>query len=482
MSNTNNQHAGAGSGNGGTPSSHQKTNPVSMPSVLQYTNNSNAPSAPQRETQAALPQYFIVRPNVTKHTASGTVTKPGPIVPLVAVDQLPEWLDLAGVPRELSVEQTVGLSNLGTVVRSPEFYTVYMHSDVQPIPAAAMGSSTADARDAHLIRAGQGQRQTRQQQRRAGDGNNGLLIPVDVPGPSSSTSSTASTPPPPSHMDPAAKSFSGDAGKKPGGSSANKSTLQPTAKADRPQPAPSPKPAALGLLPRLPSPTATGSTPPAAANPYPMLHPYLPGPHAPSYAPPPSAYALPPPSTMHPAERLLYSYAPHARAKAASSTTSTATSKPANPAAAPINSVYCKHWCHRGTCRWGAQCRYAHLMPATAEGLREVGLSHHPAWWTTAFSMAYGAGGGGGWYPPPPPPRHYGVGGKKAQKGKEKKEKAVEGDGGKGTVAESSGGGGGGGGGSRPESKKVVAVEGKAAAQEQRKLEKPREEQKLVEI
>lgn len=52
--------------------------------------------------------HFIVRPDADDGT-------PGPIVPLVAVDQLPGWLQLSGVPRELDAEQTIGLTNLGIV-------------------------------------------------------------------------------------------------------------------------------------------------------------------------------------------------------------------------------------------------------------------------------------------------------------------------------------------------------------------------------
>ncbi|KAK3300089.1 uncharacterized protein B0H64DRAFT_437273 [Chaetomium fimeti] len=73
----------------------------------------------------AQPRFFIVRPD-TKHTAADgrTYTRPGPIVPLVAVDELPEWLDIPDAPRQLSVEQTVGLCNLGVASRSKYAYPV----------------------------------------------------------------------------------------------------------------------------------------------------------------------------------------------------------------------------------------------------------------------------------------------------------------------------------------------------------------------
>ncbi|KAI0890509.1 uncharacterized protein GGS22DRAFT_194528 [Annulohypoxylon maeteangense] len=516
-----------GSGGPAVATSHQRTASISTLSTRQ-TNNT-APSSPespnrsqiQSQGQTNLPQHFIVRPGVTKHTVSGTITTPGPIVPLVAVDQLPEWLDLFGVPRELSLEQTVGLSNLGTVVRSPEFYTVYMHSDLQP----ALGRKSQDyGRDGQLPRT---QIQMRQGEHRE-DRNSVLLVPPDMStsGPPSISSSTVSTPGSPlsSRMDPATKAVS--SGNQPhtndpdkraaGGNNANIHT------------SPEQPPAMnLGIHQHLPSPTATGSTPQTNTNPYPILHPSYPHLHAPPYPPSHPHAPYPPPAPLppiHPADRMLYSWTPPTRK-------STSTSNPPNPpnpnssstrqkpspnsttnSSGNSNSIYCKHWCHRGTCRWGAQCRYAHTMPATPEGLREVGLSHHPAWWTAAFNMAYGSGGFGGWYPPPAPHphahphhvvlsgKHYGGGGKKGRdgKGKEKeKEKIGEREGlGKGRVGDGDGnrgnavvGGGGRGGGveagGRAEASRQLkkdVVEGKAGGQEQRKPEAPKEEPKLVEI
>lgn len=65
--------------------------------------------------------HFIVRPD----TDDGT---PGPIVPLVAVDQLPEWMQLADVPRELNAEQTIGLTNLGIVNKEDDsVFEVRLH-------------------------------------------------------------------------------------------------------------------------------------------------------------------------------------------------------------------------------------------------------------------------------------------------------------------------------------------------------------------
>lgn len=71
------------------------------------------------------PHFFIVRPDVNRRTSQGQVhTIPGAIVPLIPVDELPDCIDIIGVPRELSAEQTVGLCNLGTVSKSNGSYAV----------------------------------------------------------------------------------------------------------------------------------------------------------------------------------------------------------------------------------------------------------------------------------------------------------------------------------------------------------------------
>lgn len=45
------------------------------------------------------------------------------------------------------------------------------------------------------------------------------------------------------------------------------------------------------------------------------------------------------------------------------------------------NTFFCRHWCHHGSCKWGWNCKFLHRMPADAEGLREVGLRDFPTWY-----------------------------------------------------------------------------------------------------
>ncbi|KAI1803358.1 hypothetical protein F4811DRAFT_572170 [Daldinia bambusicola] len=343
------------------------------------------PDSPSTQNQMPLPHYFIVRPGSTKITASGTVTTPGPIVPLIAVDQLPEWLELSGVPRELSVEQTVGLRNLGTVPRHPGFYNVYMSDNLQDTPDPRKND--------HRVQKEQG--------------------------PSNLTTTAANVSPP------------------------------PTATLPSPTPAEETSTRSLRIDPvvsEFHSPTSVGKPPPL----YPILHAPEPGysPIPPSYhAPLPPSHFLPswyPPSSSSrkPTTAATTTTTTPAAALSRSGTTS---SRSRSHTSGSPSSAYCKHWCHRGTCRWGAQCRYAHSMPATAAGLRDVGLAHHPAWYTTAVSMAFGPGGfinagpghrnpsnpntgtntagvgnnGAGWYMP----RHHDQRGGERNKGEKEREK-----------------------------------------------------------
>ncbi|KFH48139.1 hypothetical protein ACRE_010630 [Hapsidospora chrysogenum ATCC 11550] len=83
------------------------------------------------------PQFFIVRPHLRAQRGSSAsddtvdVTYGSTIVPLIPVDLLPDWIEIQGVPRQLGLEQTVGMTNLGSFPRGNEevlrlkFHTVY---------------------------------------------------------------------------------------------------------------------------------------------------------------------------------------------------------------------------------------------------------------------------------------------------------------------------------------------------------------------
>lgn len=66
------------------------------------------------------------------------------------------------------------------------------------------------------------------------------------------------------------------------------------------------------------------------------------------------------------------------------------------------DTLFCRHWCHHGACKWGWECRYQHRMPMDKEGLREVGLRDFPTW----YLLLMGSGSGGGGFVPSSSAQH----------------------------------------------------------------------------
>ncbi|RYP24807.1 hypothetical protein DL765_000353 [Monosporascus sp. GIB2] len=414
-----NPDVGSGSGGGKSSTDYRAMEPTA-PAPISRTQTA-APTTQQRQQQQSqhqpipLPRYFLVRPGTVKHTASDAVTIPGPMVPLLPADQLPEWMDVLGVPRELAVEQTAGLVNLGTVARGmPPFYEVYFHQqhDQQQHVRPRGGGDNDDSNRA--VRS--------QKHRPEEDGGDvkGRLVTEDASSPSRTSTSASSSPASTSRMDPAAKSFASTKAMNRGGGNGkprigkanapnanlNRRTSNSNT-SDRDDPPP----------PRLPSPTVHGSSTSTSSQ-YLYYHDNSRtddgggGGHP---LPPPSSSAHP-----HPADRMLAASAAasfsapsrrhnpvhhqhnHDHRPPSSSAASKRRVGGGNPSPA---SVYCRHWCHHGRCRWQGACRYAHAMPSTAEGLREVGLGDYPAWWRAAVGMAFrmAGGGAGGYFPSPQP-------------------------------------------------------------------------------
>ncbi|KAI1176659.1 hypothetical protein F4777DRAFT_245605 [Nemania sp. FL0916] len=124
-------------------------NPSALPAAPRHRPSSAVPpttttltSQPHsRGSTQPLPQYYIQRPGSTHHTATGTVSTPGTNVPLIAADQLPAWVDVLGVPRELSPEQTATLSSLGTVPKGGSYELYISPAGLSTAAAAAVPGS-----------------------------------------------------------------------------------------------------------------------------------------------------------------------------------------------------------------------------------------------------------------------------------------------------------------------------------------------------
>src|SRR4051794_27550343 len=97
------------------------------------------------------PLFFLVRPGVTVQTPSGPVQKqPGRMVPLIAVDELPDWIDVVGAPRELTAQQAIGRANLGNFFKAPGAYPVmiaYATGAEAPVDAGAEDSKKLSRAD-----------------------------------------------------------------------------------------------------------------------------------------------------------------------------------------------------------------------------------------------------------------------------------------------------------------------------------------------
>ncbi|KAM0564399.1 hypothetical protein ACHAPJ_000612 [Fusarium lateritium] len=60
------------------------------------------------------PQFFLVRPGAEQITSTGQIlVQSATAVPLIPADLLPEWLEVIGVPRSLSPDETKEMGNLG---------------------------------------------------------------------------------------------------------------------------------------------------------------------------------------------------------------------------------------------------------------------------------------------------------------------------------------------------------------------------------
>ncbi|VBB71722.1 Putative protein of unknown function [Podospora comata] len=80
---------------------------------------------------APRPFCYIVRPDTQRRTKTGQIQAVrGANVPLIAVDELPDWIEIYGVPREIPSEQTIGLQNLGLMSKNSEPYLVQLHQKV----------------------------------------------------------------------------------------------------------------------------------------------------------------------------------------------------------------------------------------------------------------------------------------------------------------------------------------------------------------
>ncbi|KAK1781868.1 hypothetical protein QBC45DRAFT_28329 [Copromyces sp. CBS 386.78] len=381
------------------------------------------------------PQFFLVRPDteVLRNDTGAIQREQGPMVPLIAVDELPDWIDI-GLPRELTVEQTVGLYNLGMVPHTGDTYRVRI---IEPNSQEEfVWKRTRDSSKPTLVSSGvcaPGHRtmaQPEQSQRApynapaASTGRN----PSSIPRPSAAEPCPHPAPPnmAAASSNPNRLTRAEDEHSMRWADLVERSITRDTEAQDPRRhstllaPPPSPQ-----IAPHHPTVHQDAMTPDHRASA--PLHNTMttpPNPAANTDALATANHNTPTIAANPASPGVTPSNSTSSSSAATTASSSTASSSPASS----TPQEYCRHWCQHGTCKWGTFCRHKHAMPTTLEGLLEVGLCEIPAWWISATGIGIssktkqtaaggspstvngngggGSGGGSGGAPPPPAPRN----------------------------------------------------------------------------
>lgn len=321
------------------------------------------------------PEHFIIRPATTDRRKA--------IVPLIAVDQLPSWIELTGVPRELDAKKVIGMKNLGVVARADEeTYMVCLQTDkIQAILSRTQNLGCHDAGrhvldDVPKIYASQNEdgvcsRSKRGKQDRAvgrGPSESQLAHHIHDTDKEAGPNRTGEEVP--------IKSIIRHHGTSTKSQDCNKHSIEPEERQKGTDRESSASPMlqesrhniALAGNRVTVALNRDGASAPARTNTNDKSSKFIGRPAAdirPHLTQARSGQANLRQPRGHPSQ----------------------TYKP--------DTSYCRHWCHYGTCKWGRECRYQHRMPATREGLREVGLRELPMWCQLMMGLVVHAADGG---------------------------------------------------------------------------------------
>lgn len=335
------------------------------------------------------------------------------MIPLIAVDELPDWIDI-GLPRELTVEQTVGLYNLGMVPHSGDTYRVRIiepNSQEEFVWKRVGDSSRATLVSSGVCVPGPGHRTVappEQQSQRIPYHTTAAASPRREPSSIHRPSSAAelacqqSTHPNiiTASSNPNRVTRAEDEHSVRWADLVERSIARDTETQDLPRhatllaPPPSPQVAPYGhqtvhrdVMPadhRASVPHSMVATSPQTTN----VKTDAATPTTNNAAPVSVAASLGNPGVAPSnSNSTTSSSSLAATAAAPSASSSSSSSPPSTP------QEYCRHWCQHGTCKWGTFCRHKHAMPTTLEGLLEVGLCEIPAWWISATGIGMSTGG-----------------------------------------------------------------------------------------
>lgn len=309
------------------------------------------------------PDHFLVRPGAKDG-------KPGTIVPLIAVDQLPDWMQLVGVPRALDTEQTIGLTNLGIIDKEDgDVYEVRLHhvkirailDGTEKTGSSSSSDRVGRAKDTSINGPSPSEAKTRPELSRKETPvvvNLSSLLASKV----TSRKQTASS----SQGEPDGNDSEPGNISPPSSASASEEVTARMQEQDQHHPG---EPMLGASRHNVIGTKVAGTAARGGAKP---IRPHM---------------------TQAASDKPYPSVAQHnstTRHKTHSVGNSNSNSINKNKKSSHPDTVFCRHWCHHGSCKWGWECRYQHRMPTTFEGLREVGLKDLPTW----YLLIMGGGGG----------------------------------------------------------------------------------------
>jgi hypothetical protein len=247
------------------------------------------------------------------------------MVPLIAVDELPEWVEIAGVPRELTVEETRGLASLGSLVKEPGVLDVRVHLDPSAVAQLVAFHTAQGVKHSHDMGVSAAEQAPRH------DFGTETAEPLAIAATQSVDDQGSAVARVESRKDAVPKPHPAELMK----SHWNQQHLQHI-KNSYAYPSPAQQ------MPTNNTSTYSASQSQSTTNTSGLSQ----IPHVPQVPPVPQV-----------------------------------------PEKASATVSFCRHWCHHGTCKWGNMCRHTHSMPTTLEGMSEVGLKDFPAWWTGVMNL-----------------------------------------------------------------------------------------------
>ncbi|KAI0154831.1 hypothetical protein GGR57DRAFT_502027 [Xylariaceae sp. FL1272] len=116
----------------------------------------HAPNPASSPGNARVPvkPWYIERPPTQIQTAAGTRIIPGRLVPVIFADQLPEWLEIKGIPRELNREQVAHSNYLGIIPGGDTTHDISIfgrevHFDPNPTSATGLSADAGEQKPVH---------------------------------------------------------------------------------------------------------------------------------------------------------------------------------------------------------------------------------------------------------------------------------------------------------------------------------------------